>query len=98
MGALVQSDIVVFYDNGTAKAARENLAGGLYIWENESSSFGGTINLQSLGADGSTYKTVTTATTNAPQQVYVAAGATMKVTITGGPPTALYSRMSRVPV
>lgn len=98
MTLLVQSDIVTFYDAGTSGGTRPDIAGGLYVWENDSSNFNSaTISLQSLGADGATWKAVTTATTNAPQQIHVSAGASMRVTVSGSP-TALYSRMSRVPV
>lgn len=98
MSGLIQSDIVIFHDGGVDKGARADFAGGLYIWENDSSNFNGaTISLKTLGADASTYKTIATATTNAAQSFYIAAGSTVDVTISGSP-TALYSRLMRVPL
>lgn len=94
---LILDDIVEFWAADKTLGVRTHIAGGYYIWETDATFGGTTVSLEVLGADGATYKTVATATTNAPQGVDVAAGATMRVTRTGGSPSAMYSRMSRVP-
>lgn len=67
------------------------LTGGTYLWQYQGTFSGATLTLQSLGPDGSTYQTVTTATAAGQQSILVGQGDILRVSISGGPPSGIYS-------
>lgn len=72
------------------------VVGGSYIWSVAGTFGGATVKLQALGPDGSTYLDVPSASMTAVGQLGVAIGAnaTLKVVVTGGTPSALYSSLT----
>ena len=101
-----------FYENGTGEgtsagvtllsdadetgAATSALTGGTYLWQYQGTFGGTTLTLESLGPDGSTYQTVATATAAGQTPILVGQGDILRVTVTGGTPSALYSALRRV--
>jgi hypothetical protein len=101
-----------FYENGTGEGTTagvtllsnasatgdptEPLTGGTYLWQYQGTFGGATLTLQSLGPDGSTYQTVTSATAAGQSTILVGQGDILRVTVTGGTPSALYSAVRRV--
>lgn len=80
-----------------------SILGGDYVWRAESSNWNGaTATLQFLGLDGSTWFPVrnaantadVTLTANGQVGVGVGQGSTLRVAITGGPPTAMNSSLA----
>lgn len=72
------------------------VVGGSYIWSVAGTFGGATVKLQALGPDGSTYLDVPSASLTSAGQLGVAVGAnaTLKVVVTGGSPSGLYSSLS----
>jgi hypothetical protein len=72
------------------------MQGGTYLWQYQGTFGGAVLTLQSLGPDGSTYQTVTSATAAGQSTILVGQGDILRVTVTGGTPSALYSAVRRV--
>jgi len=78
--------------------------GGDYLWRAEASNWNGaTATLQFLGLDGATWYNLTddanapvTLTANGQKAIGVAQGSFVRVSITGGPPTAMNSVMGGI--
>lgn len=82
-------------------AAAQGAYGGDYIWTVTGTFGGASVQLQSLGPDGSTYQNVGAAKT-APDAtggtgVGIGSNATVRATITGGTPANLNATLSRIP-
>lgn len=78
-----------------AGAAVPNVMGAAYEWCTTGTFGGASLQLQALGPDGSTYMNVGSAITSAGcTGVVIGQKATVKVTVTGGSPSALYSSLS----
>lgn len=69
---------------------------GSYIWAVAGTFGGATVKLQTLGPDGATYVDVAGAsmTANGAMEVRIGGGAMIKVVVTGGVPSALYSNVT----
>lgn len=73
--------------------------GGFYSFAIQGTWAGATAKLQMLGPDGATYMDIDSTlsfTANGVQGVDLPTGATVRVTITGGPPSAVYASLSLI--
>lgn len=69
---------------------------GTYVWSAVGTFSGATLTLQVLGPDGVTYiTTAATLTAAGTAELRVGAGSTVRVLITGGPPSGIYSNFDR---
>lgn len=75
-------------------SAVPNVVGASYVWCIQGTIGGATIALQALGPDGVNYITVSSQTAAGCYGVVLGANATVKVTVTGGTPSGLYSSLS----
>lgn len=86
--------------NGVATGTPQKVAGGLYSFAVVASAFGGaSVKLQILGPDQATYLDIDATlsfTANGIQAVDLPGGGTVRATVTGGPPTAVYATLSLV--
>lgn len=82
-------------DESATGAAVEGVRGGSYIAA-VAGTFGGTsAQLQALGPDGATWINVGTAMTSAAQQgVVVGQNATVRMKLTGGSPTGMFTSLT----
>lgn len=68
---------------------------GSYVWAADATNWNGaTATLKALGPGGVAYLTVDTLTANGSKGVVLGEGATVRVDITGGPPTGVNSSLS----
>lgn len=79
---------------GNAKVAQ---IGGRFVFAINGTWNGATASLDVLAPDGTSYISVATYTANATGAFDVAQGATIRVSITGGPPAGMYATLVRVP-
>lgn len=70
--------------------------GGQYIWACQGTFGGATLTLQAKGPDGSTAMSVGTMTAAGAVSVDVGEGTEIRVAVTGGTPSALYSSLRGV--
>lgn len=82
--------------NAAATGSAVEVAGGNYVWAIQGTWSGATATLQVLGPNGTDYQDVATATANAQAPVSIGDGSMMRVAISGGPPSAVYSNLTRV--
>ena len=94
-GAGASEGVVVLDDADETGAATAAMSGGAYLWQYQGTFGGATLTLQSLGPDGSTYQTVATATAAGQTPILVGQGDVLRVTVTGGTPSALFSTVRR---
>lgn len=82
-------------------AAAQSAYGGDYVWSVQGTFNGASVQLQSLGPDGTTYMNIgaakTAADTTGGTGVGLGSNATVRAVITGGPPTGIYATLSRLP-
>ncbi len=80
-----------------------SVRGGIYIWACEASAWNSaTATIQQLGQDGTTWRPLRNAansadltmTANGALEIRVGTGATFRVVLTGGTPTAFYSNLA----
>lgn len=99
---VVARPVYTLLSNAAATGAGvTDIVGGNYVWRAESSNWNGaTAKLQVLGLDGVTWVDVldtaaatVTLTANGYKVVTIGQGATVRVLITSGPPTAVYSNL-----
>ena len=67
--------------------------GGAYLWRASGTFGGATINLQTIGANGSSWETVSgvSFTAAGQYQVLIAAGTKVRAQVSGGSPSGLYA-------
>lgn len=95
--ANIRNGVFTLLSNATATGQQAQLPGGRYIWTVNASNWNGaTASLQSVGADGTTLMTATSLTADGNAEVIVGQDAKVQVTITGGPPTAVFSTLRGV--
>ena len=84
--------------NASATGSAVTAKGGNYIWGAEGTFGGATLQLQATNANG-TFTNITGAALTAAGFISVMIGANVqvKVTVTGGSPSALYSTLVAVP-
>ena len=70
------------------------IVGGSYVWSCTGTFAGATLTLQTLGPNGSTFVTVATMTSASNTGVVIGTNATAKVTVSAGPPSAMYCTLS----
>ena len=70
------------------------VVGASYEWCSTGTFGGATLALQALGPDGATYMQIASQTAAGCTGVVLGQNAQVKVTVTGGSPTALYSSLS----
>lgn len=90
------SSAILLSNASASGAASARLNGGQYIWKVTGTFAGATATLQSLGPDNSTYQDVTTLTANGQALVNVGVGEVLRVLLTGGTPSAMYSTLAKV--
>lgn len=90
-GAGYSSEVALLTNASTTGSPTAALTGGTYLWQYQGTFGGATLTLQSLGPDGSTYQTVASATAAGQTSILVGQGDILRVTVTGGTPSALYS-------
>lgn len=96
-GGAGASGAVTLLSNASATgSATSAMAGGTYLWQYQGTFSGATLTLQSLGPDGSTYQDVASVTSAGQQAVLVGQGDILRVSISGGPPSGIYSVVRRV--
>lgn len=82
-------------------AAAQTAYGGDYVWSVQGTFNGASVQLQSLGPDGTTYMNIgpakTAPDTTGGTGVGLGSNATVRAVITGGPPTGIYATLSRLP-
>lgn len=83
-------------NNASATGQSVTIPGGRYIWSAQGTFGGATLTLQALGPDGSNYMTVTSMTAAGAVEVAVGEGTAMRVSISGGPPSGIYSSLAGV--
>ncbi len=77
-----------------------NLYGGSYVFSVQGTFSGATVSLMVLGPDGTTYETLVSKTapdTIGGTGVGLPQGATVQAVITGGPPSAIFATLARLP-
>lgn len=84
--------------NNTAVTGPDvTVPGGRFIWTVNAGAWNGaTATLQTVGADGATRMPVATLTADGAVDVICGQNATLRVAVTGGPPTAMYSSVGGV--
>lgn len=90
------SSAILLSNANASGVASVPLNGGQYIWKVTGTFGGATATLQSLGPDNSTYQDVTTLTANGQALVNVGVGEILRVLLTGGTPSAMYSTLAKV--
>lgn len=87
------SEKVLLLSNATATSDPEAVLGGRYIWSAIATWSGATAQLQFLGPNGTTWVDVAGAvlTADGAVGVFIANGSSVRVLITAGPPSAVYS-------
>jgi hypothetical protein len=98
-GATAASAPVSLLSNASATgAASAALDGGRYLWAAAGTFGGATLQLQSLGPDGTTWLDAPGAALTSAGQwaVDVGAGESLRVKVTGGSPSGLYAVLSKV--
>jgi len=85
-------------DNASATGLAIQVSGGRYIWAADGTFGGDTLQLQFLGPDGTSFINVIGASLTAEGafEVLIANGSTMKVTVTGGGASGLFSTLTSV--
>lgn len=96
VGAGVGGAVTLLSNASATGAASDPLAGGSYLWAAQGTFSGATLTLQSLGPDGSTYMDVTTLTAAGQKEIRVGVGEVLRVSVSGGPPSGIYSTLRRV--
>lgn len=71
------------------------LRGGRYLWAAVGTFGGAALTLQGLGPDGATWQNVTTLAAAGQVSVFVGEGEQLRVSVSGGSPSALYSTLTR---
>lgn len=92
------NESITLLSNASATGSASTAKGGTYIWAAEGTFGGATLQLQAAAPNG-TYTNITGAALTAAGFISVLIGvnASVKVTVTGGSPSALYSSLVAVP-
>lgn len=90
----IRNGAFVLLSNAGATGQQSTLPGGRYVWTVNCPTWNGaTATLQVLGADGATLMNVVSATQDGSFDITVGQNATVQVTVSGGPPSGMYSTM-----
>ena len=95
--AAFDADTVTLLNNVAATGSPLTAEGGQYIWSSVGTFGGTTLALQALQPDGTTYLTVASHTASSATQVAIGGATVMRVTVTGGSPSGLFSQLKRIP-
>lgn len=94
--ANVRNASAVLLSNASATGQPVTMPGGRYIWAAQGTFSGATLTLQALGPDGANYQDVTTLTAAGAAAIDIGEGTAMRVSVSGGPPSAIYSDLRAV--
>lgn len=70
--------------------------GGRYVWSVVGTFGGAVTTLQSIGPDGTTWQDVASMSTSGQLSIFAGASESLRVAVTGGSPSALYSKLAEV--
>lgn len=92
----VRNVAVVLLSNASATGQPVTVPGGQYVWAAQGTFSGATLTLQALGPDGANYIDVTTLSANGAIDVRIGQDTAMRVSVSGGAPSAIYSNLKGV--